>query len=119
MFLDKWGLRLDISNMDNFSAEYLKDLPEEVPSVQWVWGEMDRVWDDAGLDNKKNIANQDIGKFYGHPVWIMNGLFTEIDPESTAHRAAISAYLNERKLYSFDTPINNSSSRLYTWVPKS
>jgi len=39
---------------------------------------MDLVWDDYGCDNK-NLNWENIGKFYSHPVWLLNGLFIETD----------------------------------------
>jgi len=61
--------------------------------------ELDRVWDECGLDNKE-INNQDekLKEFYGHPVWILNGLFSEYDPESRSHRIVIAKYVLSKKL---------------------
>lgn len=63
-------------------------------SIEELWREMDLVWNDLGLDNLKAIATQkNIGEFYGHPVWILNGLFSAADQESIAHRESIGEYL--------------------------
>ena len=55
--------------------------------------EIDRVWDSYGLDNRKKVSEQQIGPFYSHPVWILNGLFAEADPVSLGHRRAISNFI--------------------------
>jgi len=34
---------------------------------------MDLIWDDYECDNKK-LDWEKIGKFYSHPVWLLNGL---------------------------------------------
>lgn len=62
-------------------------------SLPELWAEMDRVWDACKLDNRKAISEQDIGLFYSHPVWILNGLFAETDPVSLAHREAIASFI--------------------------
>jgi hypothetical protein len=51
--------------------------------------EIDRVWDSYGLDNRKNVSDQEIGSFYSHPVWILNGLFAEVDPDFTSSKGNI------------------------------
>lgn len=88
-----WGKPLDNGALYNNSSRYLEGLPQEKPTVEWLWQEMNRIWIDKGLDNRKNLAGQDIGGFYSHPVWIANGIFTSIDKESVDHRKAIKDYL--------------------------
>jgi 2-polyprenyl-6-hydroxyphenyl methylase/3-demethylubiquinone-9 3-methyltransferase len=59
---------------------------------------MDQVWDKFGCDNRKPDWDK-IGKFYQHPVWILNGLFIEQHDLSMQHRHAISDWikLNQKK----------------------
>lgn len=59
-----------------------------------LWSEMDRVWDDLKLDNSQSLASQDIGSFYSHPVWILNGLFSEADNVSSGHRKAVAEFVS-------------------------
>ncbi|MDE2368744.1 MAG: methyltransferase domain-containing protein [Burkholderiales bacterium] len=61
--------------------------------------EMDAVWDEMGLDNSMPLCKQEskVARFYGHPVWVLNGLFSEVDPMSRKHREAIADYLSELK----------------------
>lgn len=58
-------------------------------SVESLWQEMDGVWDSLGLYNERPLSDQPIAQFYSHPVWLLNGLFTQADPTSRAHRVAI------------------------------
>ncbi len=57
-----------------------------------LWRAMDRVWDELGLDNR---APNPVGMaaFYRHPIWEINGRFTEHDPVSHGHREAITGWL--------------------------
>ncbi len=57
--------------------------------------EMDNVWDELGLNNI-NITHQEqplLTKFYSHPVWTLNGLFSEADVQSRQHRELLAEYI--------------------------
>lgn len=99
MCLDKWSLKIDCDELVSDHVSYIKSLPDKIPSISWVWSEMDRVWDDCGLDNSIPIKKQNVGSFYSHPVWIMNGLFTEVDPDSKKHRESIAEYFQRNNLF--------------------
>ena len=59
--------------------------------------EIDKVWLELNLDNSKSLNSQidSVAKFYEHPVWILNGIFSELDPLSKRHRDAIAEYIND------------------------
>ena len=67
----------------------------ERPPVEWVWQEMDRVWDALSLDNTLKLDGQAIGVFYAHPVWVVNGVFSATDPDSVQHRDSIASYVSQ------------------------
>ena len=91
--LEIWGIALNRTTMTDEDIRYLQSLPEEIPPNEWVWAEMDRVWDSFGLDNSKPLGEQPIGDFYSHPVWLMNGVFSAVDPTSATHRQALARYI--------------------------
>jgi 2-polyprenyl-6-hydroxyphenyl methylase/3-demethylubiquinone-9 3-methyltransferase len=88
-----WGYSMPQSWLSQDEARYLIGLPQALPTVEWVWGEMDRVWQQFGLNNRTTPDHQPIGDFYKHPVWLMNGVFTALDPVSASHREAIARRL--------------------------
>jgi hypothetical protein len=47
-----WGESLPIEHLSQGEVNYLGSLPEELPTVEWVWQELDRVWDVLQLDNR-------------------------------------------------------------------
>ena len=98
MKLDIWTESFDVSTLDEEQVQYLELLPPDVPTIDWVWSEMDRVWDEQGLDNLSSLSNEQFGRFYSHPVWVMNGIFTELDPTSMQHRKAISEFMKANGL---------------------
>lgn len=89
-----WGFSVPLEWLSETESDYLSSLPEALPAVEWVWAEMDRVWHHYGLNNRKPLSGQPIGDFYSHPVWLMNGIFTALDPISAAHRNAIGRYVH-------------------------
>jgi hypothetical protein len=76
-------------------AAYLKGLPKNLPTVDWICEELDRVWSEQKLDNCVSLTKQPIGAYYGHPVWIMNGIFSAQDATSNSHRIAIAKHLKD------------------------
>ncbi len=70
--------------------EPIESLPRDV-----LLREMDAAWESLGLDNKVPLHAQasQVGRFYSHPVWVLNGLFSAVDPASLAHRKAIASYV--------------------------
>ncbi len=70
--------------------------PELKSDLEQMWYLMDLVWDDFGCDNKKLDWNK-IGRFYSHPVWLLNGLFIEQDEVSMSHRHAISDWIVQKR----------------------
>ena len=62
--------------------------------LEQMWYLMDLIWDDFQCDNK-NLNWENIGKFYSHPVWLLNGLFIEQHEVSMGHRYAISDWIVE------------------------
>ena len=81
-----WGVALQRSSLTDSEARYLRTLPDDIPSNEWVWAEMDRVWNELGLVNTMPLDGQPIGEFYEHPVWRMNGVFSVVDSGSASHR---------------------------------
>jgi 2-polyprenyl-6-hydroxyphenyl methylase/3-demethylubiquinone-9 3-methyltransferase len=88
-----WGNTVPRRWLSQSEADYLSSLPQSIPPVEWVWAEMDRIWHHYRLDNVQPLSGQPIGDYYSDPVWLMNGIFTSIDPVSVSHRTAIARYL--------------------------
>lgn len=92
-YLFLWGFEVPLGHLNDFEINYLRNLPQNLPTVQWIWEEMDRIWDSFGLDNKKDLSSQRVYDFYSHPVWILNGIFSACDPISHIQRQSIAKYL--------------------------
>lgn len=84
-------------NLSQFEKSEIQQLlarenKELTSDLDQMWYLIDLVWDDFSCDN--NHLNWDnIGKFYKHPVWLLNGLFIEQDETSTGHRRAITEWI--------------------------
>jgi len=93
-------------NLDNHSAreiERLLAVPQGSRSdLEHIWFLMDTIWDEYGCDNQ--CPDWDvIGKFYCHPVWLLNGLFIEQDELSMQHRKEISDWVADAE---FETVVD-------------
>jgi|ERR1035437_1295324 2-polyprenyl-6-hydroxyphenyl methylase/3-demethylubiquinone-9 3-methyltransferase len=88
-----WNYSIPLDWLSEPEANYLRSLPAILPTVDWVCSELDSVWYGFNLDNHRELALQPIGAYYGHPVWLMNGIFSAQDPVSSLHRSAIAQYL--------------------------
>ena len=91
------NIKLVDKNLNKFEiAEISKLLAREDKSIlddlSQMWYLMDLIWDDHNCDNK-NLNWDSIGKFYSHPVWLLNGLFIEQHEVSMGHRHAISDWI--------------------------
>jgi len=83
--------KIDIVNYISKFGD-ISQLPRQV-----LLDELDKVWLDVNLDNSKPLSVQldGVAKFYSHPVWILNGIFSELDSVSKSHREAIAIYINK------------------------
>ena len=88
-----WGFRLPGTLLDAAERDYIIRLPEHLPSIEWLWSEMDRVWHAQGLNNRLPLNDRELQCYYSHPVWIANGIFTAVDPTSVDHRTAIARHV--------------------------
>lgn len=91
-----WDEDLPFELLSGPAGEYLRTVPGERPKLNWLWEEMDRVWDELSLDNNARNDQEALGEYYSHPVWILNGIFSASDPISTDHRVSIATFLREK-----------------------
>lgn len=70
------------------SWAYLSSFPSLI-SIQELWAEMDRVWDECLKKHGKRLTNAFFAEYYTHPVWCLNSVFSEVDPASIHNRKAL------------------------------
>lgn len=90
-------INLSNHNLNNSEKDKIVQLLKKVQTdnrsdLEKMWYLMDYVWDEIGCDNRK-LDWDKIGKFYSHPVWILNGLFIEQDSESMKNRENIKDWI--------------------------
>jgi hypothetical protein len=64
------------------------------PSLQQLLHLMDEQWQNHGCHPLQ--MDERVSAFYRHPVWLLNGLFIEQDPQSLAHRQAFTAWVTQQ-----------------------
>jgi len=76
-----------LKSLSNKEVNYLKKIFlrfEGLPNLNELWGLMDETWVELGCNSNK-VDNR-VKKFYNHPVWLLNGIFSEVDPQSINFR---------------------------------
>jgi 2-polyprenyl-3-methyl-5-hydroxy-6-metoxy-1,4-benzoquinol methylase len=92
--LNIWGERVPRDIFSEEELDYLLSFADTpLPSLEQIWQEMDRVWDNFDLDNRVPLEKQKTAAFYSHPVWILNAFYTGADPVSVGHRRSIAQYV--------------------------
>lgn len=82
-------------------AEFLKMVAARyptVPALEQMWGMLDEVWDQLGA-SQEDPESAAVQAFYRHPVWLVNGIFSVVDPVSQAHRVALGRFICEQDLW--------------------
>ncbi|WNZ27674.1 methyltransferase domain-containing protein [Leptolyngbya sp. NK1-12] len=65
-------------------------------TVEELWEKIDQAWDEQGCNNIK-LDWERIALFYNHPVWLLNGLFSEQDTISLNYRYAILDWISANR----------------------
>lgn len=81
--------QLEKQAITNLLNNQNKDINDD---LEQMWYLMDKVWDDMELNNKI-LDWEKIGKYYSHPVWILNGLFIQNHELSMYIRESIAKYI--------------------------
>ena len=84
-------------HLGDVERSYLQSVFERYqgyPSLQQLWQLMDEQWQSHGCDPLQMDGR--VSAFYSHPVWLLNGLFIEQDPQSLAHRQAFTAWVTQQ-----------------------
>ena len=86
--------KLELDSKDRAALQALLDSqdPNISDDVEQMWYLVNQVWEEMGCDNKK-LDWDKIGAYYAHPVWILNGLFTQYDKLSFSIRESIACYI--------------------------
>lgn len=61
-------------------------------SLENLWQLMDHTWENLGAGYTEN-HQEAVAKFYASPVWLLNGIFTEWDPQSKQDREKITEWV--------------------------
>lgn len=92
--------KIGLSEYEEKEIEKLLEIKDfkETP-LRDMWFLIDYIWEKLKCDNQK-LNWEKIGKFYSHPVWVLNGLFIERHEESIHQREMIVSYLKKKNVKS-------------------
>lgn len=83
--------------LSDTEKQYLREVFERFqgyPSLRQLWQLMDEQWNALACDAL--VADERIHAFYGHPVWLLNGLFIEQDGPSLGYRQSFASWIIDR-----------------------
>lgn len=86
-----------LNGLGKKEIDYLKKIFirfKGLPNLEELWQLMDETWMEIGCNPKK--MDHRIEKFYKHPVWIINGLFSETDYQSVQFRKTFTKWIKEQ-----------------------
>jgi SAM-dependent methyltransferase len=87
-------MHFDLDNLAPDERSYIESvLPHAAAfDLRRLWTLVDDAWRECQCDHL--VMDERIDRFYAHPVWLLNGLFTEYDEESIRHRRAIANFVS-------------------------
>jgi trans-aconitate methyltransferase len=65
-----------------------------LPDLNELWRLMDETWVQLGCDSKR--IDNSVKKFYKHSIWLVNGLFSSIDPQSVEFRKIFTRWIKTK-----------------------
>lgn len=83
-----------LKRLSSKEVDYLKTIFirfKGLPDLNELWGLIDETWVELGCDPYKIDGR--VKKFYKHPVWLVNGLFSDIDPLSIKFRKIFTSWV--------------------------
>lgn len=96
--LERFIPPLVCAHLKHAESAYLSDVFERChgyPSLQQLWQLMDALWQKLGCDPLH--LDERVTAYYSHPVWLLNGLFIEQDPQSMAHRQVFTDWVKTKR----------------------
>ena len=88
------GTELPSGSLSDSEFKFLQ-LHSESLDLEKLWQLMDAEWERCHSKPATREADA-VGEFYESPVWLLNGLFTEVDPESVRHRESIARWVGSQ-----------------------
>jgi 2-polyprenyl-3-methyl-5-hydroxy-6-metoxy-1,4-benzoquinol methylase len=79
-------IQINLNRLNKTEAEYFRAhlVDFELPTQEDLFKLIDLAWDDCGCNS--HLTDFKISSFYAHPVWLLNGIFSELDEKSVENR---------------------------------
>ncbi len=91
--MNLWGEDIPDALLTDEQACFLSEFTAKPRiTIEEMWRHLDVAWTAMALD--RNRTEHGLARYYAHPVWILNGIFTATDPVSAGHRVAIAEWLS-------------------------
>lgn len=79
-------IQIDLNRFNKTEIEYFRThlVDFELPTQEDLFKLIDLAWGDCGCN--EHLTDSKISSFYNHPVWLLNGIFSEQDRKSVENR---------------------------------
>ncbi len=124
--LYKWeqvSKRLGIDSRWGEAVSYLNKSEEcDGITLQRLWQILDQAWEELSSKNSHNLnLSNFLHEYYQHPVWLINGAFSESDQATINDRLAavrLITHVQPRKILDFGGGIGTVSRLCATYIPQ-
>lgn len=97
--LKSLGIEVESSLIPLEAHEYVQSFPKPI-GLNELHRLIDAAWDDILKKHHGQLNDLFLSEFYSHPVWSLNSIFSESDPQSLQHRHALAHTIQELGLSS-------------------
>lgn len=88
------GIEVEASLVPIEAHDYVQSFPDLI-NLKQLHGLIDDAWDSTLLNHGKQLTDLFLAEFYSHPVWALNSIFSESDPQSLRHRHALAEAIKQ------------------------
>lgn len=88
------GISVEAALYPREAHQFLKSFPKPI-EIKQLYDLIDEAWDAILERYNAQVTDEFLGEFYSHPVWSLNAVFAESDPQSRKHREALANTIND------------------------
>lgn len=88
------GIEVESSLVPREAQEYVQSFSDPI-DLKDLHSLIDAAWDEVLKKHDGQLTDLFLSEFYSHPVWALNSIFSESDPQSLQHRYAIANTIQE------------------------
>jgi hypothetical protein len=93
------GVNIETALYPKKARRFLEAFPNPI-GLKHLYDLIDEAWDAILARHNGKLTDEFLSEFYTHPVWSLNAVFAESDPQSRKHREALAVAINDLDIQS-------------------